>query len=132
MQSSATVTQTVTSMLKHIIEFTHFRYSQQKQNVINSVKVEFVVEMFCSIALDCTGVPNREVTECMCICIHMCVCVCVCVCSYCRATCITFCIENQINHVNLVFFIYHTSYNNFIIIFNCNYNCHFILYHFVS
>ncbi len=49
----------MTSMLRHITEFTHFRQSQQKGNIINFVKVEFTADLLYWITLDCTGVPNK-------------------------------------------------------------------------
>ncbi len=45
MQSSTTAPLTVTSMLKHIIDFTYFRQSQQKLSIINLITVEFVAEL---------------------------------------------------------------------------------------
>ncbi len=53
----------MTSMLKHAIEFTHFRQSQQNLIIINFMKVEFIAELLHWIALDCTGVPNKVADE---------------------------------------------------------------------
>ncbi len=63
MQSNTPAPLTVTSVLKHITEFTLFRQSQQKLNIINFVKVEFIAELLYWIALDCTDVPNKVTTE---------------------------------------------------------------------
>ncbi len=63
MQSSTTAPLTVTSMLKHITEFTHFRQSQQKLNIMNFVMVEFIAELLYWIALNYIGVPNKVATQ---------------------------------------------------------------------
>ncbi len=44
MQSSTTAPSPVTSVIKHISEFTKCRQSQQKLNIINFIQVEFIAE----------------------------------------------------------------------------------------
>lgn len=48
-----------------IIKFTHFRRCQQKLNIINFAKVDFMAGLLYWITLDCTDVLNKVSTECI-------------------------------------------------------------------